>query len=107
MKGLLALLDKDLPTNKWLAFGQDLTQLGLDLDRPDNSPLWPTFNNPFEPNAPDSRPPVPKFTIPPHYIVNNVPPLHTRFGSFTDETLFFIFYTRCDEIWQELAAMEL
>ncbi|MBE7181907.1 MAG: hypothetical protein INR71_12005, partial [Terriglobus roseus] len=100
IQGLLAMIPSDSPDHSSLAMGQDLTALGLDLNRPDNSPLYPTFGTPFgdhasaDPNAPP-RPVVPDFEkqLPPSYAVTNVPPLHTKMASFHEETLFAIFYT--------------
>ena len=88
-----------------LAIGQDLTVLGLDLNRPDNSPLYPSFGSPFA--EPGSRPVVPDFALPAAYTVTNVPPLHTKMSSFSDETLFAIFYQYPRDILQEIAAGEL
>lgn len=105
LPGLLARLSPDSPDHSNLAIGQDLTALGLDLNRPDNSPLWPTFGTPFaEANA---RPVIPEFTLPAAYTVTNVPPLAEKMPSFSDETLFAIFYQYPRDIHQEIAAGEL
>ncbi|KAF2725717.1 hypothetical protein K431DRAFT_214643 [Polychaeton citri CBS 116435] len=91
--------------------GQDLSTLGLDLDSPD--PLIPSFF-PFPGEGRTGsmydfhdRHVVPDFHIPSAYTVNNVPPLQTRIGSFSDETLFSIFYQHPHDTVQELAALEL
>ncbi|KAF2455092.1 hypothetical protein BDY21DRAFT_351192 [Lineolata rhizophorae] len=106
LAGLLAMIPGDSHDHSSLAVGQDLTVLGLDLNRPDNSPLYPTFGTPFvEPGG--GRPVIPEFTLPPAYTVNNVPPLHTKITSFADETLFAIFYQFPRDVIQEVAAQEL
>ncbi|KAK7541991.1 uncharacterized protein J3D65DRAFT_612213 [Phyllosticta citribraziliensis] len=105
LPGLLAMIPPDSQDHSSLAVGQDLTVLGLDLNRPDNSPLYPTFGSPFADAA--SRPVVPDFTLPTAYTVTNVPPLHTKIPSFTDETLFAIFYQNPRDVIQEVAAQEL
>lgn len=50
---------------------------------------------------------TPDFHLPTAYIVNNVPPLHTRITAFTDDTLFAIFYQFTRDVLQEVAAGEL
>jgi CCR4-NOT transcription complex subunit 2 len=47
------------------------------------------------------------FTIPGCYNVGNVQPLQTRITSFSDETLFYIFYSMPRDVLQELVAEEL
>lgn len=105
LPGLLAMIPPDSQDHSSLAVGQDLTVLGLDLNRPDNSPLYPTFGSPFAEAG--SRPVIPDFTLPAAYTVTNVPPLHTKMPSFSDETLFAIFYQYPRDILQEAAAQEL
>ncbi|KAF2835242.1 hypothetical protein M501DRAFT_1008656 [Patellaria atrata CBS 101060] len=103
--GLLSIIKEDSPDHSALAVGQDLTVLGLDLNRPDNSPLYPTFGTPFVEANP--RPIIPNFTLPAAYTVTNVPPLASRMNAFSDETLFAIFFQNPRDIIQEHAAGEL
>ncbi|OAG04225.1 uncharacterized protein CC84DRAFT_895253 [Paraphaeosphaeria sporulosa] len=106
LPGLLSMIPMDSPDYSSLAVGQDLTVLGLDLSRPDNSPLHPTFGSPFvESNAKPVIPP--DFKLPAAYTVTNVPPLHTKVTSFSAETLLAIFYQFPRDIMQEIAANEL
>lgn len=106
LPGLLSMIPLESPDYSSLAMGQDLTVLGLDLSRPDNSPLHPTFGSPFvESNAKPVIPP--DFTLPAAYTVTNVPPLHSKMNSFSAETLLAIFYQFPRDILQELAAQEL
>ncbi|KAI4113547.1 MAG: hypothetical protein LQ338_008157 [Usnochroma carphineum] len=103
LAGLLATIRSDNPDVAGLAIGQDLTQLGLDLNS--QEPLWPTWSGPFaEPNA---RPLQPDFHLPECYTVDNVHRLRDKIPSFSDETLFWIFYTQPRDLMQELAAAEL
>ncbi|CAN9132388.1 unnamed protein product [Alternaria alternata] len=106
LPGLLAMIPMESPDYSSLAMGQDLTVLGLDLSRPDNSPLHPTFGSPFvESNVKPVIPP--DFTLPAAYTVTNVPPLHSKMASFSAETLLAIFYQFPRDILQEIAAQEL
>ncbi|KAF2113487.1 hypothetical protein BDV96DRAFT_496683 [Lophiotrema nucula] len=106
LPGLLSMIPLESPDYSSLAVGQDLTVLGLDLSRPDNSPLHPTFGSPFvESNVKPVIPP--DYTLPAAYTVTNVPPLHMKMGSFSAETLLAIFYQFPRDIYQELAAQEL
>ncbi|KAF3052808.1 Transcriptional activator of fatty acid utilization [Didymella keratinophila] len=106
LPGLLSMIPLESPDYSSLAMGQDLTVLGLDLSRPDNSPLHPTFGSPFvEANAKPVIPP--DFTLPAAYTVTNVPPLHSKMTSFSAETLLAIFYQHPRDILQEIAAAEL
>ncbi|KAF2748757.1 hypothetical protein M011DRAFT_421050 [Sporormia fimetaria CBS 119925] len=106
LPGLLSMIPLESPDHSALAVGQDLTVLGLDLSRPDNSPLHPTFGSPFVES--NSRPVIPPdFTLPSSYTVTNVPPLHTKMGSFSVDTLLAIFYQYPRDIMQEMAASEL
>ncbi|KAF2671366.1 hypothetical protein BT63DRAFT_423572 [Microthyrium microscopicum] len=105
--GLAAKLDPDHPDFSQLAAGHDLTQLGLELNRPDSTPLYATFATPFGPPNQAQRPAVPDFTLPSAYRVQNVPPLHTKIPSMSDEGLMAVFYTMPRDLAQEMAAQEL
>ncbi|EMD63136.1 hypothetical protein GGP41_005158 [Bipolaris sorokiniana] len=106
LPGLLSMIPMESPDYSTLAMGQDLTVLGLDLSRPDNLPLHPTFGSPFvESNVKPVIPP--DFTLPAAYTVTNVPPLHSKMTSFSAETLLAIFYQYPRDILQEIAAQEL
>jgi len=106
--GLAARVDPDHPDFSQLAVGHDLSQLGLELNRPDSTPLYATFATPFGPPGNQaSRPAVPDFTLPAAYCVQNVPPLHTKISSMSDEALMAIFYSMPRDLAQDLAAEEL
>ena len=68
-------------------------------------PLYPTFAGPFAESG--SRPLQPDFKLPECYTVDNVHKVREKIPGFSDETLFWIFYTQPRDIMQELAATEL
>jgi len=90
-----AQIDSSLPAamRNAVFLGQDLNQLGLDLDSPD--PLYPTFA-PFPSTMSgvggvgssqfdySERMVVPDFMLPSAYTVTNVPPLSGRMSAFSD-----------------------
>lgn len=49
----------------------------------------------------------PDFQLPQCYTVINTQPVHSKIGSFSDETLFYIFYTMPRDIMQEIVVAEL
>lgn len=102
--GLLSLIRGESGDYSMLALGQDLTQLGLDLNQPE-APLYPSFASPWA--DVDSKPVEPEYQLPPCYTVQNVQSLGTKVSSFSDETLFYIFYTMPRDIMQEVVAAEL
>ena len=50
---------------------------------------------------------MPDFILPECYTVDNVHRVREKIPGFSDETLFFIFYTQVRDIMQEHAATEL
>ena len=68
-------------------------------------PLHPTFGGPFAQFP--TRPLQPDFTLPTCYTVLNVHKLDEKISSFSDETLFYMFYTMPRDVMQEVAAIEL
>ncbi|KAI9821223.1 MAG: hypothetical protein M1827_003957 [Pycnora praestabilis] len=105
LSGLLGMIRHESQDLASLAVGQDLTTLGLDLNQPDNNPLYHTFASPFAETG--SRPIEPEFNVPACYTVQNVHPLQSKIPSFSDETLFYIFYTMPRDIIQDIVAGEL
>ena len=49
----------------------------------------------------------PEFQLPGCYTVVNTQPVHSKIASFSDETLFYIFYTMPRDIMQEVVVSEL
>jgi CCR4-NOT transcription complex subunit 2 len=106
MKGYLALAEGPNPTLRSLMRGQDLAALGLNMNS--DQPLMASYAGPFAlPNAHPLRPLDNDFTTPDCYTVKKVAPLHTRINSFSDETLFYIFYSMPRDYMQVLVGQEL
>lgn len=103
LTGLLRVLkvtDRNLAT---LASGFDLTTLGLNLSSTDV--LYATFASPFS-DAPLKR--EPEFHIPScYYMRPPLPPPIDKMSLFSDETLFYIFYSMPRDALQVAAAAEL
>ncbi|KAM0801650.1 hypothetical protein BDR22DRAFT_888118 [Usnea florida] len=103
LPGFLSSISNENPDVSYLARGQDLTTLGLNLNSAE--PLYPTFAGPFA--EPGSRPMQPDFRLPECYTVDNIHAVREKIPHFSDETLFWIFYTQPRDIIQEFAAAEL
>jgi len=100
--GLLKVLNMSNRDLNILASGIDLTTLGLNLM---SDTLYPTFASPFS-DMPLKR--EPEFQIPNCYFLKDplLPPLD-KMSLFTDETLFYIFYSMPKDSLQMAAANEL
>lgn len=87
------------------SMGQDITKFGLDLS--EDSEILRNLGSPW---VETSRSDVePYFTLPPS-ITNIIPPpgpCDGKIQSFSDETLFYIFYMKPRDTLQEYAAREL
>ena len=122
IQGFLNTINNENPDVSYLARGQDLTTLGLNLNSAECvatighmnitqkltgqcRPLYPTFAGPFA--EPGSRPLQPDFRLPECYTVDNIHGVKEKIPSFSDETLFWIFYTQTRDIIQEFVAIEL
>jgi len=106
LAGLVAIHQSPDDFRRSLTIGQDLTELGFNMNDPE--PFLKNWRGPFA--SQDSAPPRPlndDFSIPSCYNVQNIHPLESRINSFSDETLFQIFYTKPQDILQELVAEEL
>lgn len=123
LAGLLRMIHSESPDVASLAVGQDLMTLGLDLNQPEyvlfspgsqidyadpgfHRPLHTSFTSPFVASM-SAAPMEQDFTLPSCYSVANIQPLQSRIPSFSDETLFYIFYSMPRDIIQELVAEEL
>ncbi|KAF9893838.1 hypothetical protein FE257_010008 [Aspergillus nanangensis] len=104
LAGLLRMIHSDSPDVASLAVGQDLMTLGLDLNQPE--PLHTSFASPFVASV-TGAPLEQDFALPSCYNVANIQPLQSRINSFSDETLFYIFYSMPRDIMQEVVAEEL
>ncbi|ODQ78304.1 hypothetical protein BABINDRAFT_162951 [Babjeviella inositovora NRRL Y-12698] len=89
-----------------VVIGSDLALLGLDLTQP-NQKLSKTFASPWvETSRAEVEPP---FKVPASFGISslNLPAPDQTISTYTDETLFFIFYTKPKDLLQEMAAREL
>ncbi|RIA83299.1 hypothetical protein C1645_699585 [Glomus cerebriforme] len=103
--GLLSVIRMTDPDLSMLALGSDLTTLGLNLNSPDA--LYATFTSPWADNNQVAGLIEPEYHLPSCYNVQPPPPAQSKIGSFSDETLFYIFYSMPRDILQEAAAQEL
>lgn len=55
----------------------------------------------------DAKAVEPDYHLPQCYTVHNTQPVSSKMGNFSDETLFYIFYTMPRDIMQELVVQEL
>eukprot|EP00050_Salpingoeca_kvevrii_P017592 m.66449 g.66449 ORF g.66449 m.66449 type:complete len:210 (-) comp7624_c0_seq2:23-652(-) len=102
LMGLLSVIrmtEQDLNT---LALGSDLTELGLNLNSPD--PLYPTFASPWSDTPLHVR--EPQFSLPACYSVK-MPQAQRIIPQFSEETLFYIFYSMPQDQMQQAAAIML
>ncbi|EPS44206.1 hypothetical protein H072_1803 [Dactylellina haptotyla CBS 200.50] len=104
LNGLLPLIRNEDLDMALLALGTDLTQLGLELNQPEQ-PLSSTFASPWSDQQ--VRAAEPDYKLPPCYMVMNTQPLQSKVRNFSDETLFYIFYTMPKDLMQEIVAQEL
>ena len=93
------------PATQRLMRGQDLNTLGPRLDS--SEPLHQRFLGPFATEGSVPRPLKSDYVLPACYEIKNIVPLPQRVNSFTEETLFYIFYTMPRDIMQEIVAEEL
>ena len=93
------------PVQKYWVIGQDLST--LDMNRNSSEPMYLSWTTPFTPSAVPSRPLETDYTLPDCYTVANVTPLRERISGFTEETLFYIFYSMPRDLMQVLVAEEL
>lgn len=106
LPGLLSMMHHpSADIRSLVAQGQDLTTLGLDLIS--TEPLHTQLASVFNPTAHTRLPLDADYTLPACYRVANVQALHERIPSFSEETLFYIFYSSPKDLLQELVADEL
>jgi CCR4-NOT transcription complex subunit 2 len=98
--GLLEILKMDDQDVTTLSLGTDLTSLGLDLNASDS--LSTTFFSPWS-HSKDSL----DLLLPNCYNVQPPPSAVSKLQNFSDETLFYIFYSMPRDKLQDLAAQEL
>lgn len=100
--GLLSVIRMSEPDLTTLALGIDLTTLGLNLNSRDN--LYRTFSSPWADGPAKGEP---EYTLPQCYS-QQAPRLQPGyFARFSEETLFYIFYSMPKDEAQLFAASEL
>ncbi|KAI0088606.1 hypothetical protein BDY19DRAFT_906609 [Irpex rosettiformis] len=102
--GLLAMIKSaDLDTTL-LSVGTDLGTMGLDMQTP--ASLYSTFITPWADSS-AAHTVEPDFHLPACYQVTPPPPGPNKVIAFSEETLFFMFYSSPRDALQEIAAQEL
>ncbi|KAH9850189.1 hypothetical protein C2E23DRAFT_887620 [Lenzites betulinus] len=102
--GLLAIIKSGDPDQSLLAIGTDLGTMGLDMQNPGS--LYSTFITPWADSS-AAHTVEPDYHLPGCYNVQPPPPGPNKAASFSDETLFFMFYASPRDALQEIAAQEL
>lgn len=106
LKALSGILKMQQCDQTQVVIGSDLSLMGLDLSQPKRN-LALTFASPWvETSRAEVEPP---FRVPASFDVSGLklPPADQTISTYTDETLFFIFYTKPKDLLQEMAAREL
>lgn len=104
--GLVSLLKTQDPDVAMLTLGHNLQSLGMNLEAAES--LHPSFVTPWSQDAALASMQIePAYQLPSCYNVQPPPPAQTKMASFSDETLFFIFYSTPRDMLQEVAAQEL
>ncbi|KAL2917627.1 transcriptional regulator [Polyrhizophydium stewartii] len=108
--GLLGLIDVIRMTSEdltMLALGCDLPSLGLNLNS--SEPIYSSFLSPFSELPSVGGDPI--FSLPACYsslaTAPPLPPALSKIPAFSEETLFYIFYSMPRDAMQEAAAQEL
>ncbi|KAJ4482495.1 NOT2 family protein [Lentinula aciculospora] len=101
--GLLAMI-KNVGTDSDQALSTDLGTMGLDMGYAGS--LYSTFITPWADQS-AAHTVEPDFHLPACYSVQSPPPGPGKVTAFSDETLFFMFYSSPRDALQEIAAQEL
>lgn len=111
LKALLPLLRQEPSDQTTIAMGIDLNMLGLEVSNTNRESADYKISKSFaSPWLETSRSEVePLFITPESFKLSeaDLPNIESKIGTFTDETLFFIFYSKPRDTLQELAAREL
>ncbi|KAH7337124.1 hypothetical protein B0J17DRAFT_454943 [Rhizoctonia solani] len=102
--GLLQIIKGGDPDVTLLNVGADLTGMGLDMGI--QGQLYPSFITPWA-DASAALTVEPDFHLPACYNVQPPPPAQAKANAFSDETLFFMFYSSPRDVLQEMASQEL
>ncbi|CAN6609648.1 hypothetical protein TRVA0_004S01508 [Trichomonascus vanleenenianus] len=106
LEGILSIIRMEPNDQTTVAIGNDLTNMGLDFN-PTSQPLSRTFSSPWIETSKHKT--EPEFKLPACYEVPAALAQKQDFKiqNFTEETLFYIFYTMPRDSMQEAAAAEL
>lgn len=106
LNGLLGLIRMENNEETAFAIGTDLNMMGLDMTASSiDDKISKNFPSPW---IETSRSEVePAFTKPAVFDGLVVPKIEEKLSLFTDETLFYIFYTKPKDLLQELSSREL
>ncbi|KAN0139643.1 NOT2 / NOT3 / NOT5 family domain containing protein [Lactarius tabidus] len=102
--GLLAMIKNADPDQALLSVGTDLGTMGLDMQQQGN--LYSTFITPWADSS-AAHTVEPDFHLPGCYNVQPPAPGPGKAAAFSDETLFFMFYSSPRDALQEIASQEL
>ncbi|CAE6416457.1 unnamed protein product [Rhizoctonia solani] len=102
--GLLQIIKGGDPDITLLNVGADLTGMGLDMGIQGH--LYPSFITPWADSS-AALAVEPDYHLPPCYNVQPPPPAQAKANAFSDETLFFMFYSSPRDVLQEMASQEL
>lgn len=106
LAGLVNLIKMQDPDMSMLTMGKNLQTLGMNLTT--YEPVSSSFVTPWSQDPAAAAAQVePAFHLPSCYNVQPPPPAQSKITSFSDETLFFVFYSTPRDILQEVAAQEL
>ena len=110
--GLEGLMETLRDSTRWehlLAVGLDLEGFDLPLSQPD--PIILSYKSPFSKrDSSDSSTTTlldGSTLIPPCYVIPNIPPATSKVTCFSEDSLFYIFYSMPRDRLQELVAREL
>ncbi|KAG9080257.1 hypothetical protein FRC06_006864 [Ceratobasidium sp. 370] len=102
--GLLQIIKGADPDVSLLNVGADLSGMGLDMGMQGH--LFPSFITPWS-DASAALSIEPDYHLPACYNVQPPPPAQAKANAFSDETLFFMFYSAPRDVLQEMASQEL
>ncbi|TDL19716.1 hypothetical protein BD410DRAFT_791866 [Rickenella mellea] len=102
--GLLAMIKTSDIDGSLLSVGTDLGTMGLDMHNPGN--LYSTFITPWTDSS-AAHSVEPDYHLPACYNVHPPPPGPQKAMAFSDETLFYMFYSSPRDALQEIASQEL
>ncbi|KAG5997845.1 hypothetical protein E4U52_002708 [Claviceps spartinae] len=104
LKGLRTLMNNN-PDYHSMILGTDPTTMGLDMSSQEM--ITTQVKSLFDDKPPRPTVAATKVRLPECYNVTNVQPIETKIQNFSEETLFWIFYSCPLDVRQQLASKEL